>query len=103
MGCSARSFVIIAFIIILLILIPTVWKPQCMYCGEAGYNRIWNIAYKDQQYAKVITEFEKFTNKCPEGEWTTYARLHRGECFLELGDEEQARECFEEVVQLNWN
>lgn len=74
-----------------------------MFCGEAEYLRIWDVAYKEGKYAKAITEFEKFIEKCPEGEWTTYARLHMGNCFLELGDEEQARECFDEVVQLNWN
>jgi len=72
-------------------------------CGRTRYLEIWDLAFEEEQHAQAIIEFQDFIKHCPEGEWTTNARLQIGNCFLHLNDEEQARKYWEEIVQLNWN
>jgi tetratricopeptide (TPR) repeat protein len=96
-----RFFTSTCFSIILSIAI--IGGTGCSRCGKARYLKIWDIAYKEGQYEKAITKFQKFVKDCSKGEWTTYARLQIGDCFLNLKDEGQARKYFKEVVQLNWH
>lgn len=67
------------------------------------YNRIWDIAHEEGRYEDAVSEFSSFIEERPESEWTTNARLQMGDCYLNLGNEEKARESFESVVEINWN
>jgi len=80
-----------------------IFTSGCMQSDKSRYQRIWDIAHEDGRYEDAVSEFTDFIEDRPESEWTTYARLQMGDCFLNLGNEEKAIESFESVVETDWN
>ncbi len=86
-----------------LLLVLCLLLSGCMSSDKDRYNRIWNIAHEEGRYEDAVFEFTAFIEERPVSEWTTYARLHLGDCYLNLGNEEKARESFESIVEINWD
>ena len=95
---SFRRMVIRVFCLLLLLNVS-----GCLSSDKDRYLRIWDIAHEECRYEDAVSEFSAFIEDRPVNEWTTNAQLHMGDCFLNLGDEEKARECFEAVVETGWN
>lgn len=85
------------------LLVLSLLLSGCMSSDKDRYNRIWNIAHEEGRYEDAVSEFTAFIEERPVSEWTTYARLHLGDCYLNLGNEEKARESFESIVEINWD
>lgn len=74
-----RKFVLIVIVIIGVV---SLCQLGCQSsCGKVRYLAIWNLAHEEKQYEKAISEFQDFINSYLKGKWTTYARLHIGDCF----------------------
>ena len=89
---------VICFIMVLGILFC-----GCLQSDKTRYLEIWDIAHEEGLYEEAISEFTNFIKERPDNEWTTCAQLQMGDCFLYIGNEEKARECFESVIEINWN
>ena len=89
--------------VLLLSVLLSIFTCSCMQSDRNRYQSIWDIAHEEGRYENAVSEFTDFIEERPESEWTTYAWLQMGDCFLNLGNEEKAIECFKSVIEADWN
>jgi hypothetical protein len=66
MGCNKKYF-IFTCVAVAILFIPIIAGASCTNCGKLRYLEITDVAYKENNPEKAITEFQDFIKHCPEG------------------------------------